>query len=376
MRMIEAQMADEHNVYIWTYFEHKNRHLRDICVYYVFIHFSNTKVLCFFLSNSGLHILGEKRLEGGNAKITMSGPADVWFGAGFNASAMADSPYTLVVNADGVTERKIGTCGSEAEHCPGIQLHGSVTLLSNSVVGGVRTVIMTRGLAGISKNHYSFDPFSDVTINFITAVGVSQSFAYHHGHSPMELALTSVGSVSCVCDSGLAGRLCEVGGENCHEFVKDCVASPAGELLEQKNPTCNARQYGGGLNCCHHGRIMLDADQEIRPELLRYHMKFRFWFQEYHMKFKKDTPAGKADRSYGKASHANLPRIYYQTEAHAGEYDIPPAFARPGHPIVGYPDWPVNKPTPGTSCIGNCPDGDDCECIHSITLFVISKQAF
>ena len=115
---------------------------------------------------------------------------------------------------------------------------------------------------------------------------------------------------------------------------------------------------------------MLDADQEIRPELLRYHMKFRFWFQEYHMKFK-DIPAGKADRSYGKASHANLPRIYYQTEAHAGEYDIPPAFAKPGHPIVGYPDWPVNKPTPGTSCTGNCPDGDDCECIHSITLFVI-----
>lgn len=33
MRMIEAQMADEHRKNIWTYFEHKNRHLQDICLY-------------------------------------------------------------------------------------------------------------------------------------------------------------------------------------------------------------------------------------------------------------------------------------------------------------------------------------------------------
>ena len=26
---------------------------------------------------------------------------------------------------------------------------------------------------------------------------------------------------------------------------------------------------------------MLDADQEVKPDLLRYHMKIRYWFQEY-----------------------------------------------------------------------------------------------
>ena len=102
---------------------------------------------------------GEKQPQGGKATLTISGPANSWFGAGFNASAIADSPYTLVVNQDGVTERKIGTCGSEAEHCPGIQLSSSVTVLSNSVVGGVRTVVMTRALVGLSKDHYSFNPF-------------------------------------------------------------------------------------------------------------------------------------------------------------------------------------------------------------------------
>jgi len=85
-------------------------------------------------------------------------------------------------------------------------------------------------------------------------------------------------------------------------------------------------------------------------------MKFRFWFQEY-----KPATGSVA------ASHSNLPRIYYQTEAHAGEYDIPPAFARPGELIPGYGKWPENKPTPGTTCTGTCPDGPDCHCEHTIT---------
>ena len=45
--------------------------------------------------------LGEKQPHGGSAQITLSGPASGWFGAGFNAEAMADSPYTLVVNDAG-----------------------------------------------------------------------------------------------------------------------------------------------------------------------------------------------------------------------------------------------------------------------------------
>jgi len=72
-------------------------------------------------------------------------------------------------------------------------------------------------------------------------------------------------------------------------------------------------------------------------------------------------------------SHYNLPRYYYQTEASAGEYDIPPAFRRAGEPqIPGYPWLPVSSKgnlhlTPGTSCTGDCPDGPDCVCVHTIT---------
>merc|ERR1719478_817290 len=95
----------------------------------------------------------------------------------------------------------------------------------------------------------------------------------------------------------------------------------------------------------------------MKRDLLRYHLKIRFWFQEYKVV------------GAGKASHANLNRIYYQTEAWATEYDIPPPFRTPDTPaIVGYPDWPMGKLTPGTSCTGTCPDGPDCKCVHTITL--------
>ena len=41
------------------------------------------------------------------------------------------------------------------------------------------------------------------------------------------------------------------------------------------NPTCASSTYAGGLQCCGHKRILLDADQDPGPDLLRYHMKRR-----------------------------------------------------------------------------------------------------
>lgn len=287
------------------------------------------------------------------ATITISGPATAWFGIGFNALAMADQPYTIRANSSGVYEQKIGTCGSEAEHCPGTPLNTSVTVLSTKVVDNIRTVVVTRPLKGMTPNHYSFDISQATQINMIAAAGQSQEFAYHKAHSNGLLPLMALQEPNCMCDMGSVGTMCDNNGTNCEVFTKNCVPAPAGDLLTQKNPTCNSIQYAGGLRCCKHKRIMLDADQPIRPELLRYHMKFRFWFEVY-------------EATGEQVSHYNLPRVYYQTEAWAGEYDIPPAFAKPGKPIPGYNNWPLNTPTPGTTCTGKCPDGDDCQCIHTI----------
>jgi len=312
-------------------------------------------------------ITSKSTASNGNATITLTGPADVWFGVGLNAQNMADSPYTFVVNSSGVIEQKIGTCGSEAEHCPGTQLESMVTLVSNEVTNGKRTVVVTRPFQGVTDDHYTFHPHHVATLNFISAVGSSPVFGYHKSHTASLTTFTSPGQPTCVCDLGSEGKLCGTNNTGCGAFTKSClVKSQGGVLGDQRNPTCNSLTYAGGLRCCGHKRIMLDADQEVRPELLQYHMKWRFWFQEYVPSGSKTTPQGTTKNTT--ASHYDLPRIYFQTEANAGEYDIPPAFATKAFPqIPGYDGYPVGKLTPGTTCTGNCPDGDDCECVHTIT---------
>lgn len=298
-----------------------------------------------------------EKMPSGSVMLKVSGPATTWFGVGFNAARMADQPWTLIINDQGVSEQKLGTCGDEGDHCPGTALKSSVNVVSNTVANGVRIVVMTRDLVGATSDHLTFS-FGTRTIRFITAVGSSQTFGYHAAHASSVISMTSPLSPTCICDGGVIGWLCNGDGTGCSNFQKDCVPLPDGDLAWQANPTCDSKTYVGGLSCCGHQRIMLDMDQEVRPELLRYHVKIRFWFQEY-------IPANPVSKTA--ASHFDLPRIYYQTESNAGEYDIPPAFFLPGQPRLGYPDWPANKLTPGTTCTGNCPSGSDCQCEHTIT---------
>lgn len=238
----------------------------------------------------------------------------------------------------------------------GTQLKSSVTVASNSVASNIRTVVMTRPLKGVTSDHFNFD--SQDTIPLIAAVGESQVYAYHRSHATAEVSLSTLGAAECVCNTGATGKLCETGGVKCSQFKKNCV--PNGPLVQQSNPTCNSLQYAGGLDCCQHGRLLLDeaqAQESLKRDLLHYHVKIRFWFKEYTVD------------STGKPSHVDLQRFYYQTEAHATEYDVPPAFRLSDQaPIPGYPAVKPNQLTPGSSCSGNCPSGPDCECIHTITL--------
>ena len=79
-------------------------------------------------SSGDLHVHVDLDGAAGNATITLSGPAGVWFGVGFNASRMADAPYSIVIDGEGnVTERKL------ANHMPGTLLAPSVDVLSDTV---------------------------------------------------------------------------------------------------------------------------------------------------------------------------------------------------------------------------------------------------
>ena len=70
----------------------------------------------------------------------------------------------------------------------------------------------------------------------------------------------------------------------------------------------------GGTSCCRHKYILLDEDQKQPDGFLTYHMKFRFWYQDFDPATDKNP-----------ASHKNLVRFYWQTGELVGEYDIPKA---------------------------------------------------
>lgn len=228
----------------------------------------------------------------GKVILNMSGPSNVWFGIGFNASSMSDLPYTIISDGLGhVYEVKLGN------HDPGFRLNNSLNILSNSVDGLIRTVSIERNIKGLNNNYYSF--YKNLsTLNLINSIGSQVNFSYHLLKSANTLSFNSLDGNTCLCDSGKSGSI------NGIPFVKNCAKEPMGDLIRQKNPSCFIETYQGGQACCHHKNILLDKNQIQPQHQMTYHLKFRFWFQNYD-------------------NHKNLIRPYFQTEAYSGEYDVP-----------------------------------------------------
>jgi len=237
------------------------------------------------------------------ATLMLVGPADKWFGVGLGASQMcvhpvADEcpeggPYAIIVDGEKITERKLG-------HGPGEELQSMITVVSTTVHGGLRTVMLRRALQGISPKHHSFDP-NATGMDFINQAGTSLAYTewiQSTGYKAAKVNFVQAESPTCICGPVLHGS---IGGI---PFGKDCKPQPAGDLLFQHNPTCSIKTYRGGLSCCRHLGFLLDKDQTPPEDVQEYHLKFRYYFQEY-------VP-----------EHRHLVRMYYQTEANAGEYDI------------------------------------------------------
>jgi hypothetical protein len=247
----------------------------------------------------------------GQATITMVGPADVWFGMGFGSLSMcrhmeADEcqgggPYAIIVYDDRMEERHL------ALHGPGTVLPSTLTVVSNTVTGGNRTVVLQRPMEMEDDNYYSFDS-SSTTLEVILARGCSMEFAQHCGHGSATMNFLAVETNMRICRDGIDGK---IGGRAFSD--NRCAPFPTSTLLESNNPTCSIQTYTGGLSCCNDGKTLLDKDQEIpwADKLLEYRLKFRYYFEEY-----------KPATATTPASHQHLVRFYWQTEAFAGEYDI------------------------------------------------------
>jgi len=231
----------------------------------------------------------------GPVNVSLIGPADVWFGVGWNASSMKDAPWTVIVDGHGnVTERQL------ADQSPGSLLKSTVTVLESSSSGGLRTVKLSVG-----SSHFDYASLRElVSMPFINAVGEGPELAYHKAKEPTQLVLLPSSAAAagvCVCaDKALPfgqgkGKLVYVPvkdqpadtGAGTIGFGNDCAYPRSLDLLADKNPTCDVRTYTGGQIACHHMFSLLDADQEIPwvDQPLVYNIKFRFWVQPFNASY-------------------------------------------------------------------------------------------
>jgi len=238
---------------------------------------------------------------------------------GFNASAMKEASWTVVVDGEGaISEHRLADQGAAPTSTP---LAPTVKVVSTHVTGGVRTVVLSRPL---KSPYLSFEGAAG-SMSFINAVGTGPKLAFHKNKAPSALVLLPEAGKSiagdCVCPTkpvpfGQAKGTLEYVpvesqkvdvGSGTVSFGNNCAPQPRSDLLAQKNPTCDLRTYVGGQIACHHMWSLLDADQEIpwQDQPLEYVLKWRFWVQEY-------------DASY----HQNVKRTTWGI-ASPVEYDVP-----------------------------------------------------
>ena len=124
--------------------------------------------------NSGQNMTASLFIDtvAGTVEITLSGPDNVWFGYGFGGSAMSGTYAIITDGSGGITERNLGN------HTSGTLLTSSITTVSNTVNGSVRTVVVNRALAGLNANYYTF-PNATASIPMIWAHGTGSTLAYH-----------------------------------------------------------------------------------------------------------------------------------------------------------------------------------------------------
>ena len=108
----------------------------------------------------------------GTVNITLTGKSDAWFGVGFNGTDM-NTTYSIVADYDSSTVYELylgsGFCSPACDK----QLTSTITVNSNSVDDGVRTVDITRAITINNAEYYSF-PTSASSIPLIWAYGLSE----------------------------------------------------------------------------------------------------------------------------------------------------------------------------------------------------------
>ena len=108
------------------------------------------------------------------AEIKFNGPNQYFYGIGFNATDM-NGTYAIIVvgNSGEIEERQLGL------NAPGVALKSSITVTSNTVTNGVRSVVLTRNMTAPNDQYYSFQTKVDQDFDIIYCYGTTADVQYH-----------------------------------------------------------------------------------------------------------------------------------------------------------------------------------------------------
>jgi hypothetical protein len=197
---------------------------------------------------------------------------------------MADLPYAIIVDGDGaISERKL------ANHGPGTELTATLQILSNNVVGGMRTVLLSRATVGLDENYFTI-PSEPSALKLIVAIGDTTTISYHSKRDAAVIMLLPSLVPACLCKPISTTYLTYM-NTTTSEFHTTCVDEPRSDMLhhgdgtgrELPNAACNMKTYHGGLRCCAHKNFLTDLEQDslIPNKTDIYFLRWRYYFQEY-----------------------------------------------------------------------------------------------
>lgn len=114
-----------------------------------------------------------------DVQISLFGPATEWFAFGFGANVM-NGAYAIVASENGVEERYLQGRNE------GELLKKSLTIVSDSVLGEQRKIVLKRSVKGLSDKYFSFDVYQK-SINIIYALGRNSNNNRKHKSKGMGL---------------------------------------------------------------------------------------------------------------------------------------------------------------------------------------------
>jgi hypothetical protein len=150
---------------------------------------------------SNINYTGEIVIDDTNVTITLVGPNDLWLGLGFGVQSMTPGGDVITHDSTGFNDRQFLGVG-----VPPTTDTQDWTVSSNNVNSGVRTLVVTRGLAGSDATDFTFAN-SATSITLVWARGNNTDTFSNHGGGNRDALVAPLNPVLGVADDNLASNI-------------------------------------------------------------------------------------------------------------------------------------------------------------------------